>query len=67
MTLLYISAWNLFDWFSLVCAFVVIGMFIAVMSMVSALNDSLDQLQVPLELGYNSTGYTDALHDHADL
>jgi len=62
----YVSFWNLFDWFSLFCAFVVMGMFGSVMNMVNICNDSVQNLKDPTEVLWNSTAYTTVLHDHIE-
>jgi len=63
----YMNWWNFFDWFSLICAFSVMGMLGVVMNMVNALNDSLELMKDPNKVGFNSTAYTDSLHEHVML
>jgi hypothetical protein len=63
----YISFWNAFDWFSLFCAFVVMGMFGAVMNMVNGLNDSLEALKDPIRVGHDAASYKGALDLHTEL
>lgn len=66
----YLSFWNAFDWFSLFCAFTVMGMFGAVMSLVNGLNDSLMAIKDPGAShsgSFNSTAYTIEMHSHVAL
>lgn len=62
----YLTFWNAFDWFSLVCAFAVMGMFGSVMNMINICNDSVDGLLDPRVVAWNSTAYVERLHEHMD-
>merc|ERR1719158_2406962 len=58
--------WNAFDWFSLFCAFVVMGMFGSVMNMVNICNDSVEAVKDPAEVAWNSASYLASVHEHID-
>ena len=49
------------------CAFVVMGMFGAVIDMVNILNDSLEELKDPAVVGWNSTEYAMGLTEHVEI